>query len=254
MPRDPESFAEMVVLTVKAALGPVLERVAGMEARLTQALAVEPAVATLRDRVVAVETKSLTPPSVEHVDLTPIVERLAANEARVARLAALELSLTDLRDKCLALETKSSEERPVGPSAAEIELAMRDAVDPLTKSLATAQERLAVLETRAPVPGPPGKDGEPGKDGQDGKDGAPGLNGKDGLAGLSYEGVFQEGKSYDFGNLVTWGGSSWHCNEPTTSKPGEGTKSWTLMVKRGRDGRDGKDAEVLPVVSVGGGR
>ena len=253
MPHDPEAFAEMVVLTVKAAMAPLLERIAGLEARLTHAEAVEPSVAALRDRVVAVETKALTP-AVEPVDLTPVIERIAATETRVARLAAVELTLTELRDKCVTLETKSLEMGSSGPSEADIELRVRDAVEPLTKALAAANERIAVLEVKPLLPGPPGKDGEPGKDGLDGKDGAPGLNGKDGLAGLSYEGVFQEGKSYDFGNLVTWGGSSWHCNEPTTTKPGEGAKAWTLMVKRGRDGRDGKDAEVLPVVTVGGGK
>jgi hypothetical protein len=90
-----------------------------------------------------------------------------------------------------------------------------------------------------------GKDGEPGPPGKDG------LHGKDGTAGLSFEGVYQDGKSYEFGHLVTWAGSSWHCNEPTTTKPGDGSKAWTLMVKRGRDGKDGRDAVTVPVVSVG---
>ena len=55
--------------------------------------------------------------------------------------------------------------------------------------------------------------------------------------------------------MATWGGSTFHCNETTTSKPGE-SKAWTLMVKRGRDGKDGRDlspaATALPVVTVGG--
>jgi len=52
----------------------------------------------------------------------------------------------------------------------------------------------------------------------------------------------KDGKSYDPGDLVTWAGSTWHCDEATTSKPGEyaGAKNWTLMVKRGRDGKDAK--------------
>lgn len=89
-------------------------------------------------------------------------------------------------------------------------------------------ERLARLEGREPMPGPPGPPGPPGADG------------KDGTPGLRFAGVYVEGKTYDLGDLVTWGGSSWHCNETTTSKPGEGAKAWTLMVKRGRDGKDGR--------------
>jgi len=91
---------------------------------------------------------------------------------------------------------------------------------------AAVRERVAVLETRELVPGPPGP---PGPAGVDGKDGTPGLR---------YCGVFVDGKDYDLGDGVTWAGSLWHCNGPTTSRPGEGSKVWTLIVKRGRDGRD----------------
>lgn len=56
---------------------------------------------------------------------------------------------------------------------------------------------------------------------------------------LRYCGVHVEGASYDPGNLVTWQGSMWHCQEPTTDAPGQGP-AWKLAVKKGRDGRDGK--------------
>lgn len=97
------------------------------------------------------------------------------------------------------------------------------------------RERVAVLETRPLQPGPAGQDGAPGPAGKDGADG------KDGAPGLEFCGVFIDGQAYDRGQLVTCAGSSWHCNEPTTTKPGDGSKAWTLMVKRGRDGKDGKD-------------
>lgn len=125
------------------------------------------------------------------------------------------------------------------------------------------------------MPGPkgdPGRDGMPGVPGHPGTDGARGVNGQDGLgfddlAVLHdgertvtwrylkgdkikeysvvfpidiYRGVWVEGKTYERGDGVTWGGSEWHCNEPTNSKPGDGSKAWTLKVKRGRDGKDGK--------------
>jgi hypothetical protein len=90
------------------------------------------------------------------------------------------------------------------------------------------RERVAALETRALVPGPPGPAGA---------DGAPGLE---------WRGVFADGQTYDRGQLVTWAGSTWHANETTTTKPGDGAKAWTLMVKRGRDGKDGKDGPSGP--------
>jgi hypothetical protein len=91
-------------------------------------------------------------------------------------------------------------------------------------------ERVVGVEARPPLPGPPGPPGADGKDGPPGQDGTPGLQ---------YLGVHVDGKQYERGDLVTWAGSAWHCNEGTTTKPGEGSKAWTLMVKRGRDGKDG---------------
>ncbi|EAA2042789.1 phage portal protein [Salmonella enterica subsp. enterica] len=55
---------------------------------------------------------------------------------------------------------------------------------------------------------------------------------------MIYKGVFNAGESYLPGDTVTWGGSLWHCDEPTADKPGEvGSKGWTLAAKRGRDAR-----------------
>jgi len=53
-----------------------------------------------------------------------------------------------------------------------------------------------------------------------------------------YRGVHTPGEVYDTGDMVTCGGSLWHCNEITEEKPGEGSSAWTLAVKRGRDGKD----------------
>lgn len=53
-----------------------------------------------------------------------------------------------------------------------------------------------------------------------------------------YRGVWREGHIFESADRVTWGGSEWHCNEPTSDKPGEGSKAWTLCTKRGRDGKD----------------
>ena len=134
-----------------------------------------------------------------------------------------------------------------------IKLAVQTAVAPLIARLQVVEghaafisgaitplaERLAALESRPPVPGPAGPAGEPGVNGLNGKDGAPG---KDGVAGLRYCGVFQNGALYEQGDIVTWAGSAWHCHAKTNTKPGDGSASWQLMVKRGRDGRDDRGA------------
>ena len=53
-----------------------------------------------------------------------------------------------------------------------------------------------------------------------------------------YRGVFVAGNDYEPGDMVTWGGSLWHCNAPTRDKPDAGGGAWTLAVKRGNHGKD----------------
>lgn len=276
MPRDLEGLADVVVLTVKTAMAPVLERLALVEQENLNLKASLATLAELRDRVVVVETKSAMPLPIPvtsevppPVDLTPLIQQIESLErGQEVSVAAL----SSVRDRMVTVETKTA-----GLSDA------RAVIEPLAEQMTVVRERVAALEARAPIAGPPGKDG------QDGKDGQPGQPGRDGIDGLGfedmdvafddrtltlkfergqlkktwpitlpylqYEGVYIEGKSYDRGSVVTWAGSTWHANEQTTSKPGEGSKAWTLIVKRGRDGKDGRDAmDPMPVVSVGGKR
>jgi len=140
----------------------------------------------------------------------------------------------------------------------EQQLADRDAM------LGLVRERLATLEARDPVPGPPGADGLDGRDGRDGADGlgvddlTASFDGDRTLAltftngtaaktipivltGLPvWQGTYAANATYEPGDLVNWGGSTWICKACTPGKPGEGATGWQLMVKRGRDGRDGK--------------
>lgn len=58
------------------------------------------------------------------------------------------------------------------------------------------------------------------------------------LPTLIYRGVYAEGRTYEVGDVTTWGGSSWACVERTEERPGERAAGWTLAVKRGRDGKD----------------
>lgn len=323
MPHNPEAFAEMVVMTVKSALGPILERVAAMEAKLDAKLEMATAnhleLSHLRDRLVASETKAqmvVSAPATEPappLDLSPILERVAASEAKLQvvgdlrdRVVAMETksaaqpapdhTVLDLRDRVTAMETKAMSPqvskvpediydklaelstRPIDLSVIqdrvsklEIRLDVQpNEVAPLksafaesTKDVGSLRERVAALEARGPVPGPPGKDGRDGLDGKDGKDGL-GFEDMDleydgartfafkfergpikkswpvKLGVPSYVGVYQDGQTYQRGDLVTWSGSMWHCNTETTVKPGE-SKAWTLCVQRGREGKPGKD-------------
>jgi hypothetical protein len=58
---------------------------------------------------------------------------------------------------------------------------------------------------------------------------------------MIYRGVFEAGRCYVRGDTVTLNGSMYHCNAPTTARPGDGSADWTLSVKHGRDGRSGRD-------------
>ena len=56
---------------------------------------------------------------------------------------------------------------------------------------------------------------------------------------VPYCGTWREGLSHR-GHFYTFGGSVWHCNSDTISKPNESHTEWTLAVKHGRDGKDGR--------------
>jgi hypothetical protein len=58
--------------------------------------------------------------------------------------------------------------------------------------------------------------------------------------GIRYCGVYEDGRAYDKGDLITWDGSLWACLEATTVKPGyviNGPRAWQLAAKKGRDSR-----------------
>jgi len=137
-------------------------------------------------------------------------------------------------------------------------VARLDAIEVTTRDAMTLRERIAVLETRAPVPGPAGPAGKDGSNGADGFgfddlsvefDGQRTLALRFERAGVvktfplalpfpRYQGTYQEGVAYVIGDVVTAGGAAWHCQRPTTLKPGDSVDAWRLMVRKGRDGRD----------------
>lgn len=298
---DTKALSLEVAGTFNRALTPLLERLAKLETGLAYLDGV-------RDRVTAVETKccamTVGPDASVESRLMAAMEKLSALEYALSRAESHESMIADLKARLSAAEATAAqyaelaatardligrvavvEAKSAAPSVAEPllnglttrlqVLETRAIEDPAMKECAAMRERIAIVETRAAVPGPAGKDGQ---DGKPGKDGADGLGFEDmdvqfdgdrtitikaerGTLRKSWpivlpfqrqKGVYVEGKTYAEGDLVTWGGSQFHANAETTAKPGEGSKDWTLVVKRGRDGKDGKDAAgALPVVTVG---
>jgi hypothetical protein len=58
---------------------------------------------------------------------------------------------------------------------------------------------------------------------------------------LNYEGVWSEGKVFGRGQTVTHDGSLWLARDASVGRrPGTDPDSWTLIVKRGRDGARGR--------------
>jgi hypothetical protein len=137
-------------------------------------------------------------------------------------------------------------------------------VDRAIDAVAMLRERVAVIEARPPIPGPAGADGTPGRDGADGlgfDDMGLEFDGERTLAFtfkrgdvvksfpvtlpfLRYQGSYQHDYAYVPGDVVTSGGAAWHCQKPTTFRPGDAVDAWRLMVRKGRDGRDAAAAVV----------
>jgi hypothetical protein len=147
-------------------------------------------------------------------------------------------------------------------------------IAPLREKILLQQAEIEHLKSR-PEP-QPGRDGLPGAPGTPGRDGAPGNDGLGfddlqverinqrrvvfkfvrgdrakefpvDLPAVIYSGIHVEGTAYQLGDTVTWAGALWHCNAPTSTKPGQGNKVWTLCTKAGRDGRDGRSAYEVAV-------
>lgn len=259
---------------VTKALADASTKIAVLEAQLK-------AIGDVRDKVVTLEAKAAAPtpqPEPVTVDFAPVLERVAAAEARLAAIG-------DLRDRVMAMELKAPPDLTgLDKRADVVEGRLRFLEDSAIKELSGIRERLAVVETRSPVPGPAGTDGQPGRDGMDGKDGADGLGFDDlsvdfdgdrtilltfargtqkkafpiQLPYLKYQALYEDGRTYVKGDVVTWGGHMWHCEvaDSINKKPGE-SKDWLQCVQRGREGkagRDGRDVVPLPVLTAGGGK
>ncbi len=288
MQLDPDALADVVVQSIETALGPLLERMAAFEARLST-------LGDLRDRVVTVETKAAAPvvlPDIPDVvgALVPLQERMAALEERVSALrvevdgddarhelheAALQRDGETIKERLGAVEIKMA--TPIAAlvdrehEAVLVDLRSRvaglEGRDISSADIASVRERLAVLETRAPVPGPPGKDGANGRNGIDalGFDDLDAVYDDVGRMSLRFakgdhveqfrvpcfvdRGVYKAGTEYVQGDAVTWRGSIYLAQAATTATPGTSapeSRAWRLAVTAGRDGKGIKGEPGIP--------
>ena len=58
--------------------------------------------------------------------------------------------------------------------------------------------------------------------------------------GVLDAGTWTDGEVYEAGDGTTHHGHYWIAQEKTTDQPGEGSPSWRLAVRRGKQGREGK--------------
>jgi integrin beta 3 len=232
---ETERIADVVVAAVRAATGPLLERIAVLEARAPipgpageKGDRGEPGVPGPRGDGGA-NGKDATPVDVEDV------ARRAAALVPVPKngQGAPTVDVEDLARRAAALIPTPRDGQPG-------------------------------------VPGAPGRDGSPGERGEKGTDGAPGRDGT--LEGASLDqvderswrllradgtplsgshkapavldrGVYQAGRTYEKGDGVTYAGSFWIAQDATAEKPGDGATKWRLAVKAGREGRPGRDGK-----------
>jgi hypothetical protein len=155
MPPDVEAYADLVVLTIKATLAPVLERIAAAEAR-------QAALGDVRDRLVAVETKAAQPLPVP--DWGDLPARLAALEAKpvekpvdltpmLAAVAELTKTINELRDRVVTMETKAAQPPPVVDVGPVLERVA--ATEARLATLGDLRDRVVTIETHAAQPTPP---------------------------------------------------------------------------------------------------
>ena len=125
----------------------------------------------------------------------------------------------------------------------------------ITRTVQPLVDRLVAIEGREPEKG---DKGDPGKHGCNLQDFAARVLEDDRTIEFSFRsgeyehiatmkwptvidrGVYKEGRVYDAGDGVTWGGSWWIAQKETSAKPDSPDSGFRLAVKKGRDGKDAK--------------
>lgn len=162
---------------------------------------------------------------------------------------AIKSAIAPLQARIAALEIDKAQSAAIAAGAADTIGAMR--------------ERIATLEAREPIAGPPGPAGLDGKAGADGLGFDQLTVTHDGRRTLTFscasgdrvrdvgrvvlpipisEGRYLSGKAYEYGDLVTHDRSTWQCVKGTSTCPGTaaGAGYWLQWAARGDRGRDGR--------------
>lgn len=206
------------------------------------------------------------------------IEEMTAQVVEAARgfvqrsLVGVNAKLADLETRLAAIPAGPKGEKGDPGPPADIEPLRPAMIEEVWHRVeAVLDEQPEPRQGKDGVDGRDGRDGVPGAPGAPGKDGAAGLDGRDGfgledfemtlgedgrtislkfvrgetvverhvkLATMLYREVWREGE-FEPGDVVTWGGSAWHCQATTSDQPGSGSTAWRLMVKKGAPGKDG---------------
>jgi integrin beta 3 len=239
---DEERLAATIVLAVKAATGPLLERIAVLEARATEAVG------------------------------RPII----TNELWETMTSFVEST----RARLDWVEGRALLPGPAGPAGPAGKDGAPGANGKDGTPGRDGVDGVSVMGLKGDD-GADGKDGAPGRDGRDalpmpGPAGRDGIDGKDGKDGVSFEdigfetdadghlwitavrgdirksarvpghvnrGLWKEGVSYLLGDGVTWAGSYWTAQADTSEKPGDGATAWRMAVRRGDQGKAGRPGD-----------
>lgn len=200
---DLSAIADLVVLTVKSALAPVLERLSVAEAHAADGRARLAELAALRDRLVALETKTAAP------QLTPADVALIARDLTDAAAA----DLAAVRERVAVVETRAAVPGPAGApgergSDGRDGLGFDDlAVDFDGDRTLTLKFQRGLQVKAFPLV----------------------------LPFQKHQGFYKTGVTYRPGDVVTWNNSSWVARIETDTKPGEGHNAWQILAKRGSD-------------------
>jgi len=65
---------------------------------------------------------------------------------------------------------------------------------------------------------------------------------------MIYRGIWKEGE-YQLGDVTTYGGQLWHCQQETKTQPGV-SPDWKLCVRKGMDGKDAGERKQPQVVAL----